>query len=145
MIPEDINRKKDHPAPFPEKLPARLMRMFSYGAVSSFEGDLILDPFVGTGTTCVVAKKMNRRFIGIDISAKYIDHARSRIFRTKPNTFVNILVGKTSHESKKDLDENWDFIQKKRNRKIDNELLEKHIKRDREIKFGRNLKKKRAN
>ena len=143
MIPEDINRKKDHPAPFPEKLPARLMRMFSYGAVNSFEGDLILDPFVGTGTTCVVAKKMNRRFIGIDISAKYIDHARSRIFRTKPNTFVNILVGKTSHESKKDLDENWDFIQKKRNRKIDNEILEKHIKKNREIKFGRNLKKKK--
>ena len=113
MIPEDINRKKDHPAPFPEKLPARLMRMFSYGAVNSFEGDLILDPFVGTGTTCVVAKKMNRRFIGVDISAKYIDHARSRIFRAKPNTFVNILVGKTSHESKKDLDENWKFIQKK--------------------------------
>ena len=143
MIPEDINRKKDHPAPFPEKLPARLMRMFSYGAVNSFEGDLILDPFVGTGTTCVVAKKMNRRFIGIDISAKYIDHARSRIFRAKPNTFVNILVGKTSHESKKDLDENWNFIQKKRNRKIDNELLEKHIKKNREIKFGRNLKKKK--
>ena len=143
MIPEDINRKKDHPAPFPEKLPARLMRMFSYGAVNSFEGDLILDPFVGTGTTCVVAKKMNRRFIGIDISAKYIDHARSRIFKAKPNTFVNILVGKTSHESKKDLDENWNFIQKKRNRKIDNELLEKHIKKNREIKFGRDLKKKK--
>ena len=143
MIPEDINRKKDHPAPFPEKLPARLMRMFSYGAVNSFEGDLILDPFVGTGTTCVVAKKMNRRFIGIDISAKYIDHARSRIFKAKPNTFVNILVGKTSHESKKDLDENWKFIQKKRNRKIDNELLEKHIKKNREIKFGRDLKKKK--
>ena len=143
IIPEDINRKKDHPAPFPEKLPARLMRMFSYGAVNSFEGDLILDPFVGTGTTCVVAKKMNRRFIGIDISAKYIDHARSRIFRAKPNTFVNILVGKTSHESKKNLDENWNFIQKKRNRKIDNELLEKHIKKNREIKFGRDLKKKK--
>ena len=143
MIPEDINRKKDHPAPFPEKLPARLMRMFSYGAVNSFKGDLILDPFVGTGTTCVVAKKMNRRFIGIDISAKYIDHARSRIFKAKPNTFVNILVGKTSHESKKDLDENWKFIQKKRNRKIDNELLEKHIKKNREIKFGRDLKKKK--
>ena len=143
IIPEDINRKKDHPAPFPEKLPARLMRMFSYGAVNSFKGDLILDPFVGTGTTCVVAKKMNRRFIGIDISAKYIDHARSRIFRAKPNTFVNILVGKTSHESKKNLDENWNFIQKKRNRKIDNELLEKHIKKNREIKFGRDLKKKK--
>ena len=88
-------------------------------------------------------QKMNRRFIGIDISAKYIDHARSRISRAIPNTFVNILVGKTTHESKKDLDENWDFIQKKRNKKIDDELLEKHIKKNREIKFGRNLKRKK--
>ena len=143
MIPEDISRKKNHPAPFPEKLPARLMRMFSYGAFNSFEGDIILDPFVGTGTTCVVAKKMNRRFIGIDISAKYIDHARSRLSRVRSNSFVNILVGKTSHESKKDLDENWDFIQKKRNKKIDEDLLEKHIKKNREIKFGRDLKKKK--
>ena len=141
MIPEDINRKKDHPAPFPEKLPARLMRMYSCGAINSFEGDIILDPFVGTGSTCVVAKKMNRRFIGIDISSKYIEHARSRLSRARSNSFVNILVGKTSHETKKDLDENWEFIQKKRNRKIDNELLEKHIKKNREIKFGRNLKK----
>ena len=37
MIPEDISRKKNHPAPFPEKLPARLMRMFSYGAFNSFK------------------------------------------------------------------------------------------------------------
>lgn len=143
MIPEDIGRKKDHPAPFPEKLPARLMRMYSYGAVNSFEGDIVLDPFVGTGSTCVVAKKMNRRFIGIDISAKYIDHAKSRLSRVRSNSFVNILVGKTSHESKKDLDENWDFIQKKRNKKIDEGLLEKHIKKNREIKFGRDLKKKK--
>ncbi len=143
MIPEDIGRKKDHPAPFPEKLPARLMRMYSYGAVNSFEGDIVLDPFVGTGSTCVVAKKMNRRFIGIDISAKYIDHARSRLSRVRSNSFVNILVGKTSHESKKDLDENWNFIQKKRNKKIDEDLLEKHIKKNREIKFGRDLKKKK--
>ena len=143
MIPEDINRKKDHPAPFPEKLPARLMRMYSYGAVNSFEGDIVLDPFVGTGSTCVVAKKMNRRFIGIDISSKYIDYARSRLARVRANTFVNILVGKTIHESKKDLDENWDFIQKKRNKKIDDDLLEKHIKKNREIKFGRDLKKKK--
>ena len=86
---------------------------------------------------------MNRRFIGIDISSKYIDHARSRLARVKPSTFVNILVGKTTHESKKDLDENWDFIQKKRNKKIDDDLLEKHIKKNREIKFGSDLKKKK--
>ena len=143
MIPEDISRKKNHPAPFPEKLPARLMRMFSYGSVNSFEGDIILDPFVGTGTTCVVAKKMNRRFVGIDISASYIEHARGRLYKAKENAHVNCLVGKTSHESKNKLDETWEVIKKSRNRKVDGERLEKLIKKNREIKFGRDLKKKK--
>ena len=143
MIPEDINRKKNHPAPYPEKLPARLIRMFSCGAFNSFEGDVILDPFVGTGTTCVVAKKMNRRFIGIDISAKYIEHARAKLYKAKQNEQVNFLVGKTTHENKKELDENWDFIKKQRNKKVNEEILEKHIKKNRDIRYGRNLKKKK--
>ena len=143
MIPEDINRKKNHPAPYPEKLPARLIRMFSYGAFNSFEGDVVLDPFVGTGTTCVVAKKMNRRFIGIDISAKYIEHARAKLYRAKQNEQVNFLVGKTTHENKKELEENWDFIKKQRNKKVNEEILEKHIKKNRDIRYGRNLKKKK--
>ena len=143
MIPEDISRKKNHPAPFPEKLPARLMRMFSCGAFNSFEGDIILDPFVGTGTTCVVAKKMNRRFIGMDISASYIEHAKSKLYKAKPNEQVNFLVGKATHENKKELDENWDFIRKKRNKKINDEVLEKHIKKNRDLRYGRNLKKKK--
>jgi DNA modification methylase len=143
MIPEDINRKKNHPAPYPEKLPARLIRMFSYGAFNSFEGDVVLDPFVGTGTTCVVAKKMNRRFIGIDISAKYIEHARAKLYKAKQNEQVNFLVGKTTHENKKELEENWDFIKKQRNKKVNEEILEKHIKKNRDIRYGRNLKKKK--
>jgi DNA modification methylase len=143
MIPEDINRKKNHPAPYPEKLPARLIRMFSYGAFNSFEGDVVLDPFVGTGTTCVVAKKMNRRFIGIDISAKYIEHARAKLYKAKQNEQVNFLVGKTTHENKKELEENWDFIKKQRNKKVNEEILEKHIKKNRDIRYGRNLRKKK--
>ena len=141
MIPEDISRKKNHPAPFPEKLPARLMRMFSYGAFKSFEGDIVLDPFVGAGTTCVVAKKMNRRFIGIDISSTYIEHARAKVYRAKSNEQVNFLVGKTSHENKKELDENWEIVKKLRNKKVDGEMLEKHIKKNRDVRYGRNLKK----
>jgi len=143
MIPEDISRKKNHPAPFPEKLPARLIRMFSYGAFKSFEGDIVLDPFVGAGTTCVVAKKMNRRFIGIDISSTYIEHARAKVYRAKSNEQVNFLVGKTSHENKKELDENWEIVKKLRNKKVDGEMLEKHIKKNRDLRYGRDLKKKR--
>jgi modification methylase len=142
MIPEDISRKKNHPAPYPEKLPARLMRMFSCGAINSFKGDVILDPFVGTGTTCVVAKKMNRRFIGIDISAKYIEHAKSRLFKAKEGDYPNILIGRPQHQNKKELDEEWEIVKKSRKTKINDEDLEKNIKKNRIIRFGRNLKKK---
>ena len=63
-----------HPAPFPEELPHRLIKLYS------FPGDLVVDPFVGSGTTCVVAKKLNRRWLGFDIEPAYIKLARKRIF-----------------------------------------------------------------
>ena len=62
--------------PFPEKLPARLMKLYSYGAAEGFPGEIVVDPFVGTGTTCVVAEKMQRRWIGIDINPGYLRYAR---------------------------------------------------------------------
>ena len=54
-----------HPAPFPEELPRRLMLLYSY------QEDLVLDPFVGSGTTCRAARKLRRRSIGVDIDAGY--------------------------------------------------------------------------
>lgn len=79
MYPQDVKRLDEHPAPFPEKLPGRLIRMYTYGTTDNFDGDLILDPFCGTGTTCSVARRMGRRYIGIDISDKYIDFAKKRL------------------------------------------------------------------
>lgn len=61
------------PAPFPEALAARCIRLLSY------EGDIVLDPFVGSGTTALVAKKLHRQYIGIDISRNYVEYARARI------------------------------------------------------------------
>lgn len=61
-----------HPTPFPEELPYRLLKLYSY------KGNIVLDPFVGSGTTCLVAKKLGRKSIGIDISEKYLDYARLR-------------------------------------------------------------------
>jgi len=66
-----------NPAPFPEELPKRCIKLLSY------VGDTVLDPFVGSGTTCVAAKKLNRNCIGIDISKKYINIAKKRIKEQK--------------------------------------------------------------
>jgi site-specific DNA-methyltransferase (adenine-specific) len=62
-----------HPAPFPEELPARLIDLYT------FEGDLVLDPFVGSGSTCVAAKRLKRRWVGYDLDQTYIDLAQARI------------------------------------------------------------------
>lgn len=79
MYPEDVKRNADHPAPFPEKLPGRLIRLYTYGAVGDYPGEIMLDPFCGTGTACAVAKMMGRRYIGIDICERYVETARERV------------------------------------------------------------------
>jgi DNA modification methylase len=71
--PETHMQTFGHPAMFPEELPRRLMKLFSY------RGDIILDPFNGTGTTTLVAAREGRRFIGIDISEQYCRTARERL------------------------------------------------------------------
>src|SRR5262249_35081565 len=48
MYPEDVRRQGAHPAPFPEKLPARLIRLYTFGACGDFSGEIVLDPFAGT-------------------------------------------------------------------------------------------------
>lgn len=58
--------KTGHPVAFPEELPYRCMKMFSY------PGDIIYDPFAGCGTTLIVAEKNNRQFLGSEITDEYI-------------------------------------------------------------------------
>ncbi|KJR43471.1 adenine-specific DNA-methyltransferase [Candidatus Magnetoovum chiemensis] len=62
-----------HPAPFPEELPRRLIQLYS------FQGDVILDPFCGSGTTCIAALKNQRSYVGYEISQTYADLANQRI------------------------------------------------------------------
>lgn len=69
----DTKWRNKHPATFPEELPYRCIKLFSY------VGDIILDPFCGVGTTCAVAKKNNRKYIGIDIVEKYCKTSRERL------------------------------------------------------------------
>ena len=72
MNTESAKRVK-HPAPFPEELPHRLINLYS------FENDIVLDPFMGSGTTAVAAMKNKRRFVGYDVSEEYIKIANNRI------------------------------------------------------------------
>lgn len=102
MYPEDVRREGDHPAPFPEKLPARLIRLYTYGATSQFPGEVVLDPFVGTGTACAVAKSMGRRYIGIDINPAYIRLAQERV-RNAPAREPLLLVGRAKYPGKDEL------------------------------------------
>jgi DNA modification methylase len=84
IYPEDVSRNGAHPAPFPVKLPARLIAMYSFAAAEEegFKGDIVLDPFNGTGATCVAAKAMGRRYIGIDRSEHYCLIAKQRVAAT---------------------------------------------------------------
>jgi site-specific DNA-methyltransferase (adenine-specific) len=72
-IPAVSAKKVGHPAPFPEELPHRLIQLFS------FRGDVVLDPFVGSGTTCVAALADGRSYVGYDTSEDYVALASRRI------------------------------------------------------------------
>lgn len=62
-----------HPAPFPEELPYRLIQLYS------FKNDIVLDPFIGSGTTAVSALKSDRYFVGYDVNESYVKLANQRI------------------------------------------------------------------
>ncbi len=66
-----------HPAPFPEELPNRLIQLYS------FTDDIVLDPFMGSGTTAVAALKAQRHFVGYEISEDYVKLANQRISLTR--------------------------------------------------------------
>jgi modification methylase len=80
---------KHHPAPYPTELAERLVRMFS------FVGDVVLDPFLGTGTTTVAAAKWGRNSIGFEVDNHYFQLARRRIEEDTASLFstARITVG----------------------------------------------------
>jgi modification methylase len=66
-------KKVGHPAPFPKELPQRLIQLYT------FKDDIVLDPFVGSGTTCIAAVEAERSYIGYDINPEYIGIAKHRL------------------------------------------------------------------
>ncbi|MEM3829322.1 MAG: site-specific DNA-methyltransferase [Conexivisphaerales archaeon] len=62
-----------HPAPFPVELPVRCIKLYT------FEGEVVLDPFIGSGTTAVAAVELNRHYVGYEINSNYIKIAEKRL------------------------------------------------------------------
>ena len=74
-----------HPAPFPEELPNRLIKLFS------FTNDIVIDPFMGSGTTAIAAIKNKRNFVGYEINKEYINLANNRILNLKEKKIIIVL------------------------------------------------------
>lgn len=72
-ISPESARRVNHPAPFPVELPLRLIELYTYA------DDLVLDPFVGSGTTAVAAVRRGRRYAGYDTDQAYVDLSRARV------------------------------------------------------------------
>ena len=69
----ESKKRIGHPAPFPKELPYRCIKMFSY------VGDVVFDPFAGSGTTLIVAQNTNRKSVGIELDPTYFELAKQRI------------------------------------------------------------------
>jgi site-specific DNA-methyltransferase (adenine-specific) len=72
-IPPESARRVGHPAPFPVELPEQLIRLYT------FKDDLVLDPFMGSGSALVAAARLGRRYVGYDLDESYVDIARRRV------------------------------------------------------------------
>ena len=77
-IPSERATRIGHPAPFPVSLPKRLIELYTY------KGDLILDPFMGSGTTAVAAMETSRHYIGLETESEYVALAEERLQSAQP-------------------------------------------------------------
>jgi site-specific DNA-methyltransferase (adenine-specific) len=82
-------RRVGHPAPFPEELPRRLIKLYSY------PGDVVLDPFLGSGTTAVAATRLGRRAVGVEINPLFCELAQRNLAAIE-ETRVHELVAVAS-------------------------------------------------
>jgi DNA modification methylase len=72
-IPPESAKRVGHPAPFPVELPEQLIRLYTY------ENDLVLDPFMGSGSTALAAIRLGRRYIGYDTDPDYVELSKRRV------------------------------------------------------------------
>ncbi len=81
QFPAESARRVGHPAPFPVELPRRCIQLYTYA------GEVVLDPFMGSGTTAIAALQTGRRFTGYEVSGKYQELAYRRL-ASVPNLFA---------------------------------------------------------
>lgn len=93
-------KQDGHIAVFPEELPYRLIKMFS------FKDETILDPFMGSGTTALASKDLNRNSIGYEINKEFVSYYKSKLNTNEKTIFEN------RYEFLEDIDNNIDFSQK---------------------------------
>ena len=72
-FPTESAKRVGHPAPFPAELPYRLIQLYT------FEGEVVLDPFMGSGTTAIASLRTNRHFIGYETKTEYVQLAQKRV------------------------------------------------------------------
>jgi len=94
----DIRDKNVHPAVFPIGLPKKCIQLFTH------QGELVLDPFVGIGTTLLAAFDLNRNAVGFDLKKEYVDFANKRVTQTKldawseqPKTTIQVAICDDAH------------------------------------------------
>lgn len=72
-FPAEPASKVGHPAPFPLELPYRLIQLYS------FKGEVVLDPFMGSGQTAIAALRADRHYLGYELNPQYVSLAQARI------------------------------------------------------------------
>jgi len=96
-----VSKTKGHPAPFPKELPRRLIQMFSNPE------DVVLDPFLGSGTTCLAASELGRRSVGYEISADFCRLAAAALAEAECTIFE---VPAEVAEGVAIAEEDWEFV-----------------------------------
>ena len=85
-FPPESAHRVNHPAPFPVELPQRLIQLYTYS------GDVVVDPFAGSGSACVAALRSGRRFVGYDLEPNYVHRAQDRLAGERKNAPAKDLV-----------------------------------------------------
>jgi DNA modification methylase len=114
-MPTESAKRVGHPAPFPVELPEQLIRLYT------FKDDLVLDPFMGSGSALVAAARLGRRYIGYDLDQSYVDIARRRVEEAEQPSDVHrraTTEGKAAQNLAEQVLEETGFTIEDRNRRI---------------------------